>query len=347
DIAAAVSRWTGIPVSRLLQREKDKLLQLEQELHKRLIGQHQAVKAVSDAIRRSRAGLQDGNRPVGSFVFTGPSGVGKTELAKALAEVLFDDEHAMIRLDMSEYQEKHAASRLTGPPPGYIGYEEGGQLTEAVRRKPYSIILLDDIEKAHPDTFNLLLQVLDEGRLTDSKGRTAVFSNTIVIMTSNVGAENILEHLERQELSPAPQWTDQLAAIRNEAFESLKRCLRPAFFNRVDEVVLFLPLSRGETEKILNLLLKKVEQMLARQQLKIQISKTALELLTDLGHDPQNGARPMKRVLQDLLVDELAKQLLAGTFSPGDTIYVDAGRERLTFGKQPSTNTFIHQTLLS
>jgi ATP-dependent Clp protease ATP-binding subunit ClpB len=347
DIAAAVSHWTGIPVSRLMQRERDRLLNLEQELHKRLIGQHQAVKAVCDAIRRSRAGLQDGNRPMGSFIFTGPSGVGKTELAKALAEVLFDDERALIRLDMSEYQEKHAASRLTGPPPGYVGYEEGGQLTEAVRRKPYSIVLLDDIEKAHPDTFNLLLQVLDEGRLTDSKGRIALFSNTIVIMTSNIGAEHILEHFEGREPLPASRWADQLAAIRGEALESLKRCLRPAFFNRVDEVVLFLPLSRGETKNILLLLLKKVEQMLARQQLSIHLSEAALDLLADLGYDPHNGVRPMKRVLQDLLVDELARQLLSGTFSPGDTIYVDAGVGLLSFGKQPLTNIFFHQTFLS
>jgi ATP-dependent Clp protease ATP-binding subunit ClpB len=335
DIASIVARWTGIPVAKMLQSEKDKLLHLEAELHKRLIGQDQAVKAVSDAVRRSRAGLQDENKPIGSFIFLGPTGVGKTELAKALAEVLFNDEHAIVRIDMSEYQERHNVSRLVGAPPGYIGYDEGGQLTEAVRRRPYSIILLDEIEKAHPDTFNILLQVLDEGRLTDNKGRTAVFKNAIVIMTSNMAAEKILENFEDLEALGDDHRADIIETTRQEVLDTLKENLRPEFLNRIDEVIVFLPLTREETKQILVLLMKKVEKMLARQNLTLQITDAALELLADAGYDPQFGARPMKRALQDILIDELSKHVLAGDFTPGGTVYVDAGNDELTFGSEP------------
>ncbi len=335
DIADIVARWTGIPVAKMLQSEKDKLLHMESELHKRLIGQDVAVKAVSDAVRRSRAGLQDENRPIGSFIFLGPTGVGKTELAKALAEVLFNDEHAIVRIDMSEYQERHNVSRLVGAPPGYIGYDEGGQLTEAVRRRPYSIILLDEIEKAHPDTFNILLQVLDEGRLTDNKGRTATFKNAIVIMTSNMAAEKILENFEDLEALGDDHRAEIIATTKDEVLDTLKENLRPEFLNRIDEVIVFLPLTREEIKQILVLLMKKVEKMLGRQNLSLQITDAALELLADAGYDPQFGARPMKRALQDILIDELSKHVLAGDFAPGGTVYVDAGNDELTFSSEP------------
>jgi len=335
DIAAIVARWTGIPVAKMMQSEKSKLLNLEAELHKRLIGQEPAVKAVSDAVRRSRAGLQDENRPIGSFIFLGPTGVGKTELAKALAEVLFNDEHAIIRIDMSEYQERHNVSRLVGAPPGYIGYDEGGQLTEAVRRRPYSIILLDEIEKAHPDTFNILLQVLDEGRLTDNKGRAASFKNAIIIMTSNMAAEKILENFEDLEALGDEHRADIIATTKQEVLDTLKENLRPEFLNRIDETIVFLPLTRAETRQILMLLLKKVEKMLGRQNLSLKITWAALDLLADAGYDPQFGARPMKRALQDILIDELSKHVLAGEFAAGETVYVDAGNEELTFSSQP------------
>ncbi len=333
DIAQIVARWTGIPVTRMMQSEKEKLLKLEDELHLRLIGQEQAVKAVSDAVRRSRAGLQDENRPIGSFIFLGPTGVGKTELAKALAEVLFNDEHAIIRIDMSEYQERHNVSRLVGAPPGYIGYDEGGQLTEAVRRRPYSIILLDEIEKAHPDTFNILLQVLDEGRLTDNKGRVATFKNAIVIMTSNMASEKILENFEDLEALGDAHRQEIIATTKDEVLETLKENLRPEFLNRIDEVIVFLPLTREETKQILMLLLKKTEKMLQRQNLSLAITEAALDLLADAGYDPQFGARPMKRALQDILIDELSKHVIGGTFAPGDTVYIDAGNEELVFTK--------------
>ena len=335
DIAAIVARWTGIPVTRMLQSEKEKLLRLEDELHQRLIGQDQAVKAVSDAVRRSRAGLQDENRPIGSFIFLGPTGVGKTELAKALAEVLFNDEHAIIRIDMSEYQERHNVSRLVGAPPGYIGYDEGGQLTEAVRRRPYSIILLDEIEKAHPDTFNILLQVLDEGRLTDNKGRTATFKNAIVIMTSNMAAEKILENFEDLDALGEKHRAEIIATTREEVLETLKENLRPEFLNRIDEVIVFLPLTKDEIRHILFLLLKKVDKMLGRQGISLAITEAALDLLCDAGYDPQFGARPMKRALQDILIDELSKHVIAGDFPAGTTVYVNAGNEALVFGKEP------------
>ena len=334
DIADVVARWTGIPVSKMMQSEKQKLLKLEDEIGKRLIGQYDAVRAVSDAVRRSRAGLQDRKKPIGSFIFLGPTGVGKTELAKALAEVLFNDDKAIVRIDMSEYQEKHAASRLVGAPPGYVGYDEGGQLTEAVRRKPYSIVLLDEIEKAHPDTFNVLLQVLDDGRLTDNKGRTVDFKNTIIIMTSNMGASKILENFEDLDALGEEHRNDIIETTKEEVFEVLKESLRPEFINRIDERIMFLPLTKGEIKKILKLLLNKVHKMLGEQEIKIKISERALNLLADLGYDPQFGARPMKRVLQREIINELSKLLLGSEYVAGDTIYVDASDKKLTFSHE-------------
>jgi ATP-dependent Clp protease ATP-binding subunit ClpB len=335
DIAEVVARWTGIPVTRMLQSERDKLLKLEDELHKRLIGQDEAVRAVSDAVRRSRAGLQDENRPIGSFIFLGPTGVGKTELAKALAEVLFSDENAITRIDMSEYQERHTVSRLVGAPPGYVGYDEGGQLTEAVRQRPYSIVLLDEIEKAHPDTFNILLQVLDDGRLTDNRGRVANFKNTLIIMTSNMGADKILENFEDLASVGPEHRADIIKTTREEVFEFLKEELRPEFLNRIDERIMFLPLDLGEIKQIARLLLRKIEKMLARQGMVLKISDRALDWLSERGYDPQFGARPMKRVLQADLADELSKDLISGKFVAGDTIYTDLGDEALTFSKKP------------
>ncbi len=336
DIAHVVSRWTGIPVDKMTQSEKDKLLHLEVEIGNRLIGQGEAVRAVSDAIRRSRAGLQDADRPIGSFIFLGPTGVGKTELAKTLAEVLFDDEHAMTRIDMSEYQERHTVSRLVGAPPGYVGYEEGGQLTEAVRRRPYSIILLDEIEKAHPDTFNILLQVLDDGRLTDSKGRVASFKNTIIIMTSNMGSDVILENFEDLAEMGEKHRTEIIETTKVEVFNLLKENLRPEFLNRIDEQIMFLPLDREEIKQVLDLLLKKIQKMLSRQGIVLRISDRAKNLLADLGYDPQYGARPMKRVLQKEVVNELSKLVLESAFGAGDTIYIDAdAKGLLSFRKDP------------
>ncbi len=335
DIAYIVSRWTGIPVDKMTQSEKDKLLSLEDEIGQRLIGQDEAVKAVSDAIRRSRAGLQDAERPIGSFIFLGPTGVGKTELAKTIAEVLFDDEKAMTRIDMSEYQEKHTVSRLVGAPPGYVGYDEGGQLTEAVRRRPYSIILLDEIEKAHPDTFNILLQVLDDGRLTDNKGRVANFKNTIIIMTSNMGADLIMENFEDLEEMGEKHRTEIIATTKEEVFNLLKENLRPEFLNRIDEQILFLPLNKDEIKQILELLLKKTQKMLAKQGIILKVSDEAKNMLADMGYDPQFGARPMKRVLQKDVINELSKLVLSGEASLGDTIYIHTDKKGLTFGKTP------------
>ncbi len=334
DIAQVVSRWTGIPVAKMMQTEKDKLLHLEDEIGKRLIGQKEAVRAVSDAVRRSRAGLQDEDRPIGSFIFLGPTGVGKTELAKTLAEVLFDDEKAITRIDMSEYQERHAVSRLVGAPPGYVGYDEGGQLTEAVRRKPYSIVLLDEIEKAHPDTFNILLQVLDEGRLTDNKGRIANFRNTIIIMTSNMGSDIILENFEDLQEVGEDKRQEIIDATKEEVFDLLKDNLRPEFLNRIDEQIMFLPLNREEIHQILGLLLRKTEKMLARQGIVLKASEAALDLLAERGYDPQFGARPMKRVLQKDVINELSKLVIAGTFTAGDTIFIHVAKGELTFGKE-------------
>lgn len=334
DIAEVVARWTGIPVAKMMQSERDKLINLEAEIGQRLIGQREAVGAVSDAVRRSRAGLQDADRPIGSFIFLGPTGVGKTELAKTLAEVLFDDEKAITRIDMSEYQERHSVSRLVGAPPGYVGYDEGGQLTEAVRRKPYSIILLDEIEKAHPDTFNILLQMLDDGRLTDNRGRVANFKNTIIILTSNMGAETILENFEDLDELGEEKREEIIDATEDEVFDLLKENLRPEFLNRIDEQIMFLPLNRAEIHQIAKLLLRKVEKMLARQGMVMRISDQALDWLADLGYDPQFGARPMKRVLQKELINELSKLVLSGTFAAGDTIYIDAPKDELTFSKE-------------
>lgn len=331
DIAEIVSRWTGIPVQKMLQSEREKLLRLEEYIGQRLIGQQEAVKAVADAVRRSRAGLQDANRPIGSFIFLGPTGVGKTELAKTLAEVLFDDENAITRIDMSEYQERHAVSRLVGAPPGYVGYDEGGQLTEAVRRKPYSIILLDEIEKAHPDTFNILLQVLDDGRLTDNKGREANFKNTIIIMTSNLGSELILENFEDLRAIGEEHRSEVLATTKVEVFELLKDRMRPEFLNRIDERIMFLPLTLEEIKRIAELHIKKVRKNLNRQGLFLEISDAAMDLIADLGYDPQFGARPLKRVIQKELVNQLSILILDGEFGVGDKIYVDADPGGLKF----------------
>jgi ATP-dependent Clp protease ATP-binding subunit ClpB len=311
DIAEIISRWTGIPVSKLLEGEKEKLLQMETRLSERVIGQEKAIIAISDAIRRSRAGLQDPNKPIGSFLFLGPTGVGKTELAKALAEFLFDDEKAMIRLDMSEYMEKHSVAKLIGAPPGYVGYEEGGQLTELVRRKPYSVILLDEIEKAHPDVFNILLQILDDGRLTDAKGRTVDFRNTVIIMTSNIGSQFILENIESPE------------KVEGEIEKMLKDYFKPEFLNRIDEIIIFNPLSKDIIVKIVDIQLRRIRQLLEDKKIEIDISAQAKEKLGELGYDPQFGARPLKRVIQKRIQNKLAKEILEGKIKDNDRIEVD------------------------
>ena len=331
DIAEVVARWTGIPVARMLQSEREKLLKLEEEIGQRVIGQEEAIEAVADAVRRSRAGLQDQSKPIGSFIFLGPTGVGKTELAKALAFVLFDDEHAMTRIDMSEYQEKHNVSRLVGAPPGYIGYDEGGQLTEAVRRRPYQIILLDEIEKAHPDTFNILLQVLDDGRLTDNKGRVANFKNTIIIMTSNMGSDKILENFDDFDLLVGKRRQEVIDTTKVEIMELLKERMRPEFLNRIDQVIMFLPLAKTEVRRILTILLKDLNDLLKKQDLYLFPTDDALDYIADLGYDPQYGARPLKRVLQKELVNELSKQILSNRFGKGDTIVVGVDGKGLKF----------------
>src|ERR1700750_1419654 len=320
DIAGVVSRWTGIPVSKMIQSEREKLLSLEDELHKRVAGQEEAIEAISDAIRRSRAGLQDKRKPIGSFIFLGTTGVGKTELAKALAEYLFNDEQAMVRIDMSEYQERHAVSRLIGAPPGYVGYDEGGQLTEAVRRKPYSVILLDEIEKAHPDVFNILLQVLDDGRLTDNKGRVVNFKNTIIIMTSNIGSNLIQENF--QELEDDNR-DSIIAKTKNEIFDLLRKTIRPEFLNRIDEIIMFTPLSRDEIGDIVKLQFAQVQQTLAEMGLQIEASDEALDWLAQLGYDPQFGARPLKRLIQKEIVNQLSKKILAGAVDRSHPVLVD------------------------
>ena len=336
DIADVVAKWTGIPVSKMLTKEKERMLNLEAEIGQRLVGQMEAVVAVSDAVRRSRSGLSDPKKPIGSFIFLGPTGVGKTELAKSLAEVLFDDENAITRIDMSEFQEKHSVSRLVGAPPGYIGYDEGGQLTEAVRRKPYSIVLLDEIEKAHPDTFNILLQVLDDGRLTDNKGRVANFKNTIIIMTSNMGSDVILENFEDLDALGDKHKAEIIDTTKLEVFEALKENLRPEFLNRIDEKIMFLPLTKTEIKKIAGFMLKKVHKNLAKQELKIELSESAMDLLTDLGYDPQFGARPLKRVIEKEIVNQLAKEVLSGRFVAGETIFVNTNAKGFTFAEQKS-----------
>jgi ATP-dependent Clp protease ATP-binding subunit ClpB len=338
DIAEVVARWTGIPIAKMLRSEREKLLHLETEIHQRVIGQDEAVTAVADAIRRNRAGLSDPDKPIGSFIFCGPTGVGKTELAKALAEMLFDDERAITRIDMSEYMEKHAVSRLVGAPPGYVGYDEGGQLTEAVRRRPYSIVLLDEIEKAHPDVFNILLQVLDDGRLTDNKGRTASFKNTIIIMTSNIASDRIMEVFDDYEAMPEKRRHEVVATAKNEVMDALKNNMRPEFLNRIDEVVVFHPLQKSQVRRILDILMEDVRDMLNRQELKIDITAEAAKALTEQGFDPQFGARPLKRALQRELVNELAKHLLAGNYDKGDTVLIDADAAGLIFGRQSEEN---------
>ncbi|OOQ62247.1 ATP-dependent chaperone ClpB [Mucilaginibacter pedocola] len=320
DIAGVVSRWTGIPVSKMVQSEREKLLHLEEELHNRVAGQQEAIEAISDAIRRSRAGLQDKRKPIGSFIFLGTTGVGKTELAKALAEYLFNDENSMVRIDMSEYQERHAVSRLIGAPPGYVGYDEGGQLTEAVRRKPYSVVLLDEIEKAHPDVFNILLQVLDDGHLTDNKGRVVNFKNTIIIMTSNIGSNIIQENFQDFEDSNKEQ---VIAKTKNELFNLLRQTIRPEFLNRIDEIIMFTPLSRDEITDIVKLQFKQLQATLADLGITIEASEEALDWLAQLGYDPQFGARPLKRVIQKKIMNELSKQILAGKVDRDSKIKLD------------------------
>ena len=330
DIAEVVAKWTGIPVMKMLQGEREKLLHLEAELHKRVVGQEEAIEAVSDAVRRSRAGLQDMKKPVGTFLFLGTTGVGKTELAKALAEYLFDDENAMTRIDMSEYQERHSVSRLVGAPPGYVGYDEGGQLTEAVRRKPYSVILLDEIEKAHPDTFNILLQVLDEGRLTDNKGRLADFKNTIIIMTSNMGSQIIQEKFEN--LKGGIEAATESAKV--EVLGLLKQTVRPEFINRIDEIVMFTPLTHDNIAQIVGLQLKSVTKMLAQQGITMDATPEAIDYLSQKGYDPQFGARPVKRVIQREVLNQLSKEILAGTVKTESIILLDAFDGQLVFRNQ-------------
>ena len=320
DIADIVSRWTGIPVSKMMTGEREKLLHLEEELHKRVIGQDEAISAIADAVRRSRAGLNDPNRPIGSFIFLGTTGVGKTELAKALADYLFNDENMMTRIDMSEYQEKFSVSRLIGPPPGYVGYEEGGQLTEAVRRKPYSVVLFDEIEKAHPDVFNILLQVLDDGRLTDNKGRTVNFKNTIIIMTSNMGSQLIRENFSKMTDTNKNEVIEQ---TKNAVLEMLKSNVRPEFLNRIDEIIMFTPLNKNEIKQIVSLQIDNARRMLAKNEIRLEISDNALDLLANEGYDPEFGARPVKRVIQREILNRLSKDILAGNVTKEKTIMID------------------------
>ena len=327
EIGEVVSQWTGIPISRMLETEKAKLLVLEERLHQRVIGQSEAVTGVSNAVRRSRSGLQDADRPIGSFIFLGPTGVGKTELCKALAEILFDDEHAMVRIDMSEYMEKHSVSRLIGAPPGYVGYEEGGKLTEAVRRRPYSVILLDEIEKAHRDVFNILLQVLDDGRLTDNHGHTVDFTNTIVVMTSNIGSQSI-QHIRAEGGSDEE--------VREAALANLKTQFLPEFLNRVDETIIFDPLTKEQLRKIVDLQVAILGRLLAEKGIGLQVSDAAKDGLADEGYDPIYGARPLKRVVQNQLQNQLATKLLKGDITNGDTAQIDFDGERFIFKSLPT-----------
>lgn len=329
DIADVVSKWTGIPVSKMLQSEKEKLLNLEEELHQRVIGQDEAIGAVADAVRRSRAGLQDPRKPIGSFIFLGTTGVGKTELAKALAEFLFDDESMMTRIDMSEYQEKHSVSRLVGAPPGYVGYDEGGQLTEAIRRKPYSVVLFDEIEKAHPDVFNILLQVLDDGRLTDNKGRVVNFKNTIIIMTSNMGSAYIQEQM--QKASQVTSKEELIEETKSGVMEMLKKSIRPEFLNRIDETIMFLPLDEEQIKEIVELQIKQVQEMISNNGMSLKLTDQAISFLADKGYNPEFGARPAKRAIQRYLLNELSKKLLAQEVNQDQPIVVDRDGEHLTF----------------
>ena len=327
DIADVVARWTGIPVKRMMQSEREKLLHLEEELHRRVVGQDEAIRAVSDAVRRSRAGLQDPKRPIGSFIFLGTTGVGKTELAKALADFLFNDENMMTRIDMSEYQEKFSVSRLVGAPPGYVGYEEGGQLTEAVRRKPYSVVLFDEIEKAHPDVFNILLQVLDDGRLTDNKGRTVNFKNTIIIMTSNLGSSLIQQKLEGLAGASAEERRRVLDETSGEILEMLKQTVRPEFLNRIDDILMFEPLNEEEIRRIVRLQVEGICRLLERQEVSLRVDDSAISLIARAGFDPEFGARPVKRALQRLLLNDLSKALLSGEVDRPQPIRVSADAE--------------------
>ena len=328
DIAEVVSRWTGIPVTRMLQSEREKLLHLEEELHKRVIGQDEAIQAVSDAVRRSRAGLQDPKRPIASFIFLGTTGVGKTELAKALAEYLFNDETMMTRIDMSEYQEKFSVTRLIGAPPGYVGYDEGGQLTEAVRRKPYSVVLFDEIEKAHPDVFNILLQVLDDGRLTDNKGRTVNFKNTIIIMTSNLGSQYIQQQFEHIQDSNRQKVIDE---TKKQVMEMLKKTIRPEFLNRIDETIMFLPLTKTQISDVVRLQMNAVKKMLEPQGFTLEVTDKAISFLADVGYDPEFGARPVKRAIQRYVLNDLSKKILAEEVSRDKPIVIDADANGLEF----------------
>ncbi|BAZ14910.1 endopeptidase Clp ATP-binding chain [Calothrix sp. NIES-4071] len=335
DIAEIVAKWTGIPVNRLLESERQKLLQLESHLHLRVVGQSEAVEKVSAAIRRARAGMKDPNRPIGSFLFMGPTGVGKTELARALAQFMFDSDDAIVRLDMSEYMEKHSVSRLVGAPPGYVGYEEGGQLSEAIRRRPYSVVLLDEVEKAHPDVFNILLQVLDDGRITDSQGRAVDFRNTVIIMTSNIGSEHILD-ISGDD--------NQYEKMQNRVLESLRTHFRPEFVNRVDDLIIFHPLSRSEMGQIIRIQLKRVENLLADQKISLEISPKACEYLVEVGYDPTYGARPIKRAIQREVENTLATKILENTFVPGDTVVIDKSEHGLSFGKKAPAKVTITPT---
>jgi ATP-dependent Clp protease ATP-binding subunit ClpB len=322
DIAEIISKWSGIPISKLVESEKEKLLQLEDVLHDRVVGQEEAVTAIADAIQRSRAGLADPNRPIASFIFLGPTGVGKTELAKALAAYLFDTEESMVRIDMSEYMEKHSVSRLVGAPPGYVGYEEGGQLTEAVRRRPYAVILFDEIEKAHPDVFNIMLQILDDGRVTDSQGRTVDFKNSIIIMTSNVGSQFILDIAGDDS---------KYEEMRDRVMESMRSSFRPEFLNRIDEIVIFHALRREELRRIVKLQVQRLEQRLGDRRMTLKIADAALDFIAEVGYDPVYGARPLKRIIQRQLETQIAKGILRGDYTDGDTIFVDIENERLAF----------------
>ncbi len=333
DIADIVSKWTGIPVSKMLQSERQKLLHIEDVLHQRVIGQDNAVRAVSEAVKRSRAGMGDEKKPIGSFIFLGPTGVGKTELARTLAEYLFDDEDAMIRIDMSEYMESHTVSRLVGAPPGYVGYEEGGQLTEAVRRKPFSVVLLDEIEKAHPDVFNILLQILDDGRLTDSKGHTVNFKNTIIIMTSNIGAQMIQNEMEKMSGSNREE---VLETLQDKLFQLLKQQVRPEFLNRIDEVILFTPLTRDDITKIVSIQFDLIRKLALRQNITLTLSDEALSWLASAGFDPAFGARPLKRVMQRQITNKISERILAGTVSDGDSVTVTAENGEIVLVKAGS-----------
>lgn len=328
DIADVVSRWTGIPVNKMVQSEKEKLLHLEDELHRRVVGQDEAISAIADAVRRSRAGLNDPCRPIGSFIFLGTTGVGKTELAKALAEYLFDDENMMTRIDMSEYQEKHTVSRLVGAPPGYVGYDEGGQLSEAVRRKPYSVVLFDEIEKAHPDVFNILLQVLDDGRLTDNKGRLVNFKNTIIIMTSNMGSSVIRDNFAKMT---ADNREETIETTKGQVIEMLKQTIRPEFLNRIDEIIMFTPLNEKEIEEIVGLQIHSIQKMLERNGVTMEVTPAALKYLAEEGYDPEFGARPVKRVIHRMVLNRLSKDILAQKVDKERPIIIDVKNDELVF----------------